>query len=296
MGINNLFGSGNQPGSFSGIGGNIMTGLGSFIGNGSPTGNIASSLVQGAGAGMVSGGPVGMALGAAGGLLKGIVGNISERSQEKKAKQAYIENMSDQYHNRLKQMDASARVSSKSIIDNFPTRGVQSPYMYSTGGPIPKKNATTNTISPLDFLYPGASNRFSQGAYPGNHFAGKAPGAGIVTPPIANYSPAQQQEQRSPQNSMGISARDLFKGIKKLSPNIDRAYAMDVANHALTYGSQYNIDPKFLIAQMFQESSFQKDALSHAGARGIAQFMPAAAKHYNVDVNDIESSIRGMAH
>ncbi len=45
---------------------------------------------------------------------------------------------------------------------------------------------------------------------------------------------------------------------------------------------QYGIDEKIALAQINQESGFNPFALSHAGAKGIAQFMPATAARFGL--------------
>lgn len=56
-----------------------------------------------------------------------------------------------------------------------------------------------------------------------------------------------------------------------------------------------NVPPAILQAMLFQESSYNPNAISPAGAKGIAQFMDATAKDYNVDSSDPISSINGAA-
>src|SRR5690606_545820 len=56
-----------------------------------------------------------------------------------------------------------------------------------------------------------------------------------------------------------------------------------------------NVPPAILQAVLFQESSYNPSAISPAGAKGIAQFMDATAKDYNVDSSDPISSINGAA-
>jgi hypothetical protein len=73
-----------------------------------------------------------------------------------------------------------------------------------------------------------------------------------------------------------------------------RAYARAVAQ-------QYGVDPDIFERQINQESGFRpwgddgKPLGSSAGAQGIAQFMPATAAGYGVDVNDPYSSLEGAA-
>jgi hypothetical protein len=45
---------------------------------------------------------------------------------------------------------------------------------------------------------------------------------------------------------------------------------------------RYRIDPLLIYAQMHQESSFKKRAVSHKGASGLMQLMPATARRFGV--------------
>ena len=59
---------------------------------------------------------------------------------------------------------------------------------------------------------------------------------------------------------------------------------------------KYNLDPAWFGRLLYQENRFQPQGTSPAGAQGFAQFMPATAKRYGVDVSDPASSIEGSAH
>lgn len=61
------------------------------------------------------------------------------------------------------------------------------------------------------------------------------------------------------------------------------------------YAKQYGVDPKVGYWQLWQESRFKQYAKSPVGAGGIAQFMPATAAEWGVNVDDIDSSIKGWA-
>ena len=55
------------------------------------------------------------------------------------------------------------------------------------------------------------------------------------------------------------------------------------------------IDPQLLTAVVWTESDFVPDAVSHAGAIGLAQLMPATAEMLGVDPNDPEQNLMGGA-
>lgn len=48
-------------------------------------------------------------------------------------------------------------------------------------------------------------------------------------------------------------------------------------------GQDAGVDPRFIHAVIRQESRYQKKALSHAGAQGYMQLMPATAKRFGCD-------------
>ena len=56
-----------------------------------------------------------------------------------------------------------------------------------------------------------------------------------------------------------------------------------------------NVDPALLAGLLEQESGWNPNAVSAAGARGLGQFMPATAREFGVDVTDPQSSIDGAA-
>jgi len=69
------------------------------------------------------------------------------------------------------------------------------------------------------------------------------------------------------------------------------------SGYASTYaaaGRAYGINPSLLAAQGYQESSFNPQA-QNGGAYGIAQFIPATAAQYGVNVANATSSIYGQA-
>jgi hypothetical protein len=95
---------------------------------------------------------------------------------------------------------------------------------------------------------------------------------------------------------------------KKLNQDINTAGFESKVNRVLkepaaglqpmmeTAAGKYNIDPILLQRQIYQESRFNPNAVSPAGAEGIAQFMPGTAARYGVNVKDVQSSLEGAAH
>jgi len=55
------------------------------------------------------------------------------------------------------------------------------------------------------------------------------------------------------------------------------------------------IDPVWFEAQLMQESRYNPNAVSHAKARGVAQFMPGTAKDFGIDPTKPEQAIPAAA-
>ena len=96
--------------------------------------------------------------------------------------------------------------------------------------------------------------------------------------------------------SVGFSAKaggGDGETMRALPSFVPTAYAQPLARAA----QRWNVSSALLAAQLMAESNFNPFAVSSAGARGIAQFMPATAKAIGLhDPLDAEASIDAQAH
>ena len=68
-----------------------------------------------------------------------------------------------------------------------------------------------------------------------------------------------------------------------------------LADLAVAAAQRHELNAEFFAATLLQESAFDPDAISSAGAAGIAQFMFDTAQSYGVNPFDVQSAINGSA-
>ncbi len=87
----------------------------------------------------------------------------------------------------------------------------------------------------------------------------------------------------------------VARSILGANPRIGPFDALQLADFAIGRAEHYGLNPEFLCATLLQESAFDPDALSNAGAVGLGQFTLDTASAYHVDPFDARDAIRGSA-
>jgi soluble lytic murein transglycosylase-like protein len=97
----------------------------------------------------------------------------------------------------------------------------------------------------------------------------------------------------APRRSGQLSA--TVRSIMRTNPRLSTVDALLLAAATLVAARKYRIDPGFLAATLLQESAYDPDAISSAGAVGIGQFMVGTADLWGIDPFDPDASIDATA-
>ena len=87
----------------------------------------------------------------------------------------------------------------------------------------------------------------------------------------------------------------IARAILRTNPRVTQSAALLFAGATVDSANAHGLPPDFLAATLLQESAYDPEALSSAGAIGIAQFMPETAAGAGVDPYDPFASIEGAA-
>ncbi|GAC1356732.1 MAG: hypothetical protein NVSMB31_17320 [Vulcanimicrobiaceae bacterium] len=87
----------------------------------------------------------------------------------------------------------------------------------------------------------------------------------------------------------------VTRSIERSNERLSSAEAMHLADLALNAAKTHALNPEFFCATLLQESAFNPDALSSAGAVGIAQFTLDTAASAGVNPFDPAQAIEGAA-
>lgn len=88
----------------------------------------------------------------------------------------------------------------------------------------------------------------------------------------------------------------VVRSILRANPRIAPLDALELAIVARDAARREKIDGLFLAATLLQESAFDPNAISSAGAVGIGQFTIGTAGEVGIDPFDPRSAIAGTAH
>lgn len=112
-----------------------------------------------------------------------------------------------------------------------------------------------------------------------------------ATVPTADGAAAPASGSRTTANAGAVPPGTPAGDWAARLPEKGRAWAGAVQEAADRNG----VDPALLAALVWTESGFEPDAVSHAGARGLAQLMPATAAGMGVDPDDPAQNLDGGA-
>jgi len=77
-----------------------------------------------------------------------------------------------------------------------------------------------------------------------------------------------------------------------IPPDIPTSGDPDLDRIIFRAGGRHGIDPRFIHAVIWQESKYKPSALSHAGAQGLMQLMPATARRFGcTDPGDVAANV-----
>jgi peptidoglycan DL-endopeptidase CwlO len=87
----------------------------------------------------------------------------------------------------------------------------------------------------------------------------------------------------------------IVRAVLHTNPRIEPVAALQLAVRTADAAKLRGLPPEFLAATLLQESAYDADAVSAAGAIGIAQFMPSTAQGMGIDPHDPDAAIGAAA-
>jgi len=113
------------------------------------------------------------------------------------------------------------------------------------------------------------------------------PGANAAAAPVASgVIPLEEvpaEVALVPEGAVAVTSQS--------ASGVPQAYSAKVAE----LSARYDLSPALIEALVWQESRWRANAVSPAGARGLAQLMPGTARDLGVDPNDPYANLEGGA-
>jgi len=88
---------------------------------------------------------------------------------------------------------------------------------------------------------------------------------------------------------------DYANVLRVMNPHLPDWQRRKYAASVLANAERTRVDPRFIMAIVTVESSWQSNAVSHSGARGLGQLMPTTAARLAVNARDAAENLRGTA-
>ena len=121
---------------------------------------------------------------------------------------------------------------------------------------------------------------------------GPAPhGDAVAAPLMVSPAPDLADASRAAVTIPAIRAEGTASQNLRSDDRVPAQYAAKIAE----LSQAYDLSPRLLEAVVWQESRWRADAVSHAGARGLAQLMPGTARDLGVDPDDPLQNLEGGA-
>ncbi len=90
--------------------------------------------------------------------------------------------------------------------------------------------------------------------------------------------------------------KDYATVLRVMNPHLPDWQRRKYAASVLANAQRTRVDPRFIMAIVTVESSWRSNAVSHSGARGLGQLMPATAARLAVNARDASDNLRGTAN
>ena len=109
---------------------------------------------------------------------------------------------------------------------------------------------------------------------------------------VSNFIDSPFTRVLAPVSASTVSAANIISVEDYIPTDVPSSGDHDIDLVIARTGRNLGVDPRLIHAVIYQESRYKTDAESHAGAQGLMQLMPPAAKRFGCeDRNDAQSNV-----